>query len=116
MKPIDWTKPLRTVDGHFPVRVVCTDRKHTTYPIVILIPKCGNEEWILAVSPEDGNFSSEHRPIVENVPERKRGWINIYENGDIFLHPSRILADDSMRTDRKRIACIEIEYEEGEGL
>jgi hypothetical protein len=51
------------------------------------------------------------------VKEKHEGWVNVYiGGGEIFsaLHPTRKEADEC--SDGDRIACIKIEYEEGEGI
>ena len=54
-------------------------------------------------------------------PEKKKGWINIYPGYGIAHSPTGIFddkqeADNAAARDLNRVACIEIEYEEGEGL
>jgi len=54
-------------------------------------------------------------------PEKQKFWINIYsEDQYSYFHKSRELADKSAVLNQKgkdmRIACIEIEYEKGQGL
>lgn len=48
-------------------------------------------------------------------PEKKVMWVNVYEDGlggNNYL--TKEMADRTCRT--RRVACIRIEYEEGEGL
>lgn len=40
---VDWDRPVQTRDGR-KVRVLCRDRKHSTYPVVALLEEDG-EEW-----------------------------------------------------------------------
>lgn len=49
-------------------------------------------------------------------PEKKVAWINIYadRSSSAGLHRSRSIADESAAIGR--VACIKVEYEEGEGL
>ncbi len=48
-------------------------------------------------------------------PEKKIGWINIYGRGvGSVFHQSKQHADEYQL--HNRLACIKIEYEEGEGL
>ena len=55
------------------------------------------------------------------APEKKKGWINIYKNSTGcdatggYIYQSKEAADMTP-TSFDRVACIEIEYEEGQGL
>jgi hypothetical protein len=49
------------------------------------------------------------------APKKHKGWINIYgQTGTGSIWPTKAQADKEMS--RHRTACIEIEYEEGQGL
>lgn len=101
MKPFDPTKPVQLEDGT-PARIVCADRKGGC-PIVALI---GEQERVLTFE-YDG--SSPYGTLV-NVPEKHVRWVNIYPSAQ----ETREGADAQAHTDR--IACIRVEFEEGEGL
>lgn len=47
-------------------------------------------------------------------PEKKKAWVNIYYNKMCGHYSSKKAADEGAMSGR--MACIEIEYEEGEGL
>lgn len=47
-------------------------------------------------------------------PEKKKGWVNIYPDIASGAYESKEKADRA--ASRSRIACIKIEYEEGQGL
>jgi hypothetical protein len=54
-------------------------------------------------------------------PEKKSFWLNIYEHAaSTVAHPSKVSADscakDAASYGGKRIACVEVTYEEGQGL
>ena len=50
-------------------------------------------------------------------PEKHVRWVNIYPDGfHAGIWPSREHADNGAATTDRRIACIRIEYHEGEGL
>ena len=51
---------------------------------------------------------------VENIPEKLVRWVNLYEGGAGAAHITHELADQNAGIGR--IACIRIEFEEGEGL
>lgn len=54
-------------------------------------------------------------------PEKKTGWINVYVSEHIATSRHAIIWDTKQEADKNadhnsRIACIQITYEEGEGL
>jgi hypothetical protein len=58
---------------------------------------------------------------LSEVKEKKNVaiWVNIYEDGTVFAHPSKARAcGDFYSLGCKRVACVEttVEYTEGEGL
>lgn len=71
MTKIDFTKPVQTRDGR-PVRILCTERKHDSYPVVGLIEICGKEcfyTWDL-----NGRYCEHYNNNnldLVNVPEKK---------------------------------------------
>lgn len=105
-KPFDPTKPVQLEDGTS-ARIICTDRKGD-YPIVALI-KEGEREGISWFKP-DGSSVPRH---LVNVPEKHMWWVNIYAAG-CFAHKTRENADRNAVSGR--IACIRIEFKEGEVL
>ena len=114
---IDWSKPLRTVQGHYPVRVLCTDRKHL-YPVVILYSISSDERiYSLTIDGKcDCNASS---PFVENVPEDQYVWINVYkrEGHDLYSGTARSSkegVDNNISPHGvTRVSRIKIKLEEG---
>ena len=73
-------------------------------------------KWHPAIWRSNGGWIlNEQRNIdLVDVPVKHTRWINVY-NGNIYhTHPTRKEADEYGGTNR--IACIKIEYEEGEGL
>ena len=57
------------------------------------------------------------------IPVRKKGWINIYKHSSYenasTVHPTKKAADEMAACNSlslKRTACIEVEFEEGQGL
>ena len=106
MTPIDWSRPIETVDGK-PCRVVCTDYKAKN-PVIVLATHApnfrGDTESAYDVT-EDG-FKSNGQPFVRNVPEKfeRTVWVNVHRDS-AYGYPSRISADGS-GTSLGRIACI----------
>lgn len=75
---IDWTKPIRTVDQHYPARVICTDRVLARYPIIVLIKSGHDRQETIAQCKTDGTTYSD-RKIVENVPIQTSTFQNVYK-------------------------------------
>lgn len=82
-KPIDWTKPVRTIKDHKRVYVITHQGRHASYPIMAYI---GDSDCVVHMT-VDGRLSSHMPPEVENAPEEV--WLNIYPNnaseGDKFF-------------------------------
>lgn len=113
------TRPIVTRDGRS-VRIVCTDREATKWPIVALV-KDKNEENIYSYSPDGGGS-----PVVDDddlffAPETKTekvGWMNVCRYGDSkhfslvggVIHPTR----EQALTERQDyvVDTIQIRWEE----
>ena len=97
------------------VRIICTDRKGDC-PIVALIKNSnGNSEFVASYS-KDG-VTNEYASALYDLffaPEKKEGWINIYENNwlDSTIYPSKEDALNMIGGDMKYITTIKIELEE----
>ena len=103
MKEIDFSKPLRfTAIDKAPVHYIGLDKdgKHM----------CQKTTGMEAIFVVDQWGKSAQFVDIENVPEKLVRWVNVYPDA----HPSKKDADHCAAADR--IACIRIEFEEGEGL
>lgn len=74
---IDFNKPLRTIRDKSPVRIICTDKKGVL-PVVGLVELPYGEESLCCFD-KDGSSN------LENIPERKEFYCNIYllPNGNL---------------------------------
>src|SRR3989304_1371522 len=80
---IDWSKPLRTVEGHYPCRVYRTDLKGD-YPILITIDYGDWEETDKFTL--DGRTHLDNKfSFIENIPEEKFEILHVYENAAGYL-------------------------------
>lgn len=56
--------------------------------------------------------------VLENIPVVRPGWVNVYPLGSWFrfgdVFASKEAADKG--ADKTRIACIHVQFEEGDGL
>lgn len=118
MSKLDLTKPVSTRDGR-KVRVLCTDLKGV-HPIVGVVTRADGEEVVLTWLPDGRlSFNVACPGDLINVPERHVRWVNVYRGLDgrmwgASLCVSREMAD--AHADCNRIACLRIEFEEGQGL
>lgn len=120
-KPIDFTKPIRTRDGR--AVEILTTKARGLYPVIGNVEgEKGTDSWKV-----DGStyHSDAPAPIdLVNVPQKYRVWANCYrpigidgdtlEGATLRAHDSRKSADVFKGHDR--VACIEIEFAEGQGL
>lgn len=115
--------PLRKVvtrDGRN-VRILCTDREGSVYPIVALIKDDNREMEILVTYTKDG------RPVEYNeayytlffAPEKHEGWINVFDSrdGSKYLGDSRVFktkedAEEAGKNWSHYITSVKIEWEE----
>jgi len=118
----DPTKPVQTRDGR-KAEILGTDFK-SDYPIAAVVThRCGTQT--VNSYTRDGHYYANKTPCSHdliNVPQKHKWWLNAYEGSDRIpgaggIFTSREAADKSAKRDfGKRIACIEIEFTEGEGL
>lgn len=113
-KPLlDLTKPIETRYGR-KVEILKTNL-NGEYPILALIDNEDIESYTL-----DGNYfinADFHSLDLVNVSAKYSKWINIYNEGDgedVIMHDTKESADEGAIS--ARIACINIEFEEGDGL
>ena len=110
---IDMNKKYKTRSG-LPVRILCTNAGGK-YPIAGLIDNKSVFQWL-----PNGRcaFSSQSDNDLIEVKEKKVMWVNVYKNGSTAVYLSRVHADDCQHAfgSGNRIACVKVEYEDGEGL
>jgi hypothetical protein len=112
----DPTKPPhQTRDGR-PARILATDIRHPNEPIVAAVDY-GEYEVVRCYKP-NGRWHDGRTPENDlvNVPQKRKRWLNIYRgnySGELCHTRDEADANAVMGA---RIACIEIEWEDGEGL
>lgn len=117
---IDFNRPLQTKEGN-PVRIICTDRKHS-YPVVALVFIVPDVETIVSYTKEGKvRLDEGDSPLdLENVVETVSQWSNEYEGlvdaeilGNV-LHPTlkhaQIAASSIDRRRNKLTATLEHRY------
>lgn len=127
----DPTKPVQTRDGR-PVRIICSDYVNSMgdKQIIYLIRHhgdCGGEYDCAYFADSNGrsHIGSPHQDLI-NVPVKHTGWMNIYPTNEYFDAANFVMPNSGIYKTRdeadlrnghpNRIACIQIEFTEGEGL
>lgn len=117
MKTFDPSKPVQTRGGR-KARIVCADVKGDK-PIIAVLTKDDGAEYAERFR-ADGAMHNRPWPVegptdLVNVPEKHVRWVNAYASGSASVG-YRTREDADLYAGRQRIACIRIEFEEGEGL
>lgn len=108
------SKKVVTRDGHS-VRIRCTDKKGTIYPVVGLVD-IGSREITLHYTREGENWISKESPRdLFFASKSHEGWINIYKArgycyGGSVIYPTEVAAKAA--ADPDPVVTIKIEWEE----
>lgn len=105
-KPFDKTKPF-TWNGR-PATYLCDLNDDVIVAKVVLDSGVDS----VLVFNRDGTAVGFTAPLV-NTPVKHKRWVNIYTDGGV-VYLSKSHADEC--ADRRRIACVEVEFDDGEGL
>lgn len=113
------SRKVVTRDGRN-VRIVCTDRKHSRYPIVALVENKLAEGENSVYYTKEGKFFNNVLADIDLVfvSEKKEGWINLYRTKTssqyVTSNPydSEEKAIEIGRTSENYIATTKIEWEE----
>ena len=112
-------RKVTTRDGRN-VRIICTDREDSIYPIVALIQDNNRESEFLAAYTKDGipaEYNEEYYTLFF-VPEKKEGWLNIYRSESGFYlrgnpYKSKEEAEEVAKANYKNFCTtVKIEWEE----
>ena len=100
------------------VRIICTDREDSIYPVVALVKDDNRELDILVAYTKDGIPAGYNEETLFFAPEKHEGWLNIYRNESRFYlrgnpYKSKEEADEVARVNYKTFcATVKIEWEE----
>jgi hypothetical protein len=122
---IDYSKPVRTKGSKSPVRILATDVADPEYPVLGLArTQSGRESpvsWAadgaFVARSADGRSTNGHPLDLENVPVKKKGWVNLYPCGN-RKYPASASGVFNTReeadgiTGAERLTCVEVEWEE----
>ena len=100
------------------VRIICTDMKSTTYPVVALIENGSGYEQLITFS-KNGEYvvNESSRSDLFFAPETHEGWINVYRNNDGHTYAGAVYdskedAEKRKIIDENYVTTIKIEWEE----
>ena len=101
------------------VRIICTDREDSTYPIVALVKDDKRELDILVAYTKDG-IPAEYNEVYYTLffaPEKHEGWINLYKMNSIIspgprAYDTKEEAESAAGDKSYYISTIKIEWEE----
>lgn len=113
---LDLKKPVQTRDGR-PARILATDVNAPRSIVVAVENSLDKEEFVYTVYPS-GEVDKGTLPFkLDIVNAKRKGWLNLYRDGRCYFHNTKEEADRFRDTyGAPLIACIPIEFEEGEGL
>jgi hypothetical protein len=113
-KRVDWGKPIQTRDGRQARRIGVLDQHYLAARNVVAARSMDGSCEYLLLATDLGAVNGSDCDIV-NAPQKHVRWVNIYETqcGEHFFK-SREAADQHAH--HTRIACVRIEFTEGEGL
>ena len=96
------------------VRIICTDRRSETYPIVSLIEtEYGEETCWHAKNGEYVLHGLESNNDLFFAPEKHEGWVNVYRDFDDVMCGSVFATEEDAKCKAKTaIATVRIEWEE----
>ena len=101
------------------VRIICTDRKGTDFPIVGLVTtRDFKTEDIIAYTKDGEYLKGALNYDLFFAPEKKEGWINLYKNEDgiSWISPNYFTSKKEAEEEGKTYTCsvttIKIEWEE----
>ena len=101
------------------VRIICTDREDSIYPIVALVKDDNRKLDVLVSYTKDGipaEYNEEYYTLFF-VPEKKEGWLNLYKMNSIISPGPRAYdteeeAESAAGDKSYYISTIKIEWEE----
>ena len=86
---LDLTKPVRCY-GKNAARILATNIKDAEYPVVAVITTPTGREKVMQYT-ADGKFLAEgsyHAYNLENIPEKKVMYLNVYKSGHAYYFPT----------------------------
>jgi hypothetical protein len=111
LPPLDLSKPVRLISSRQPVEIITTRARHPVYKVHAYI----GDDDVVTLFTLDGQLSENGPRCLENVPQRRQLFLNIYpkaQGGERYLmtqHDTRQAADAAARPGR--IACVPVHFD-----
>ena len=102
------------------VRIICTDREDSIYPIIALIKDDKRESEILVTYTKDG-IPAEYNEAYYTLffaPEKHEGWLNIFKGNNFYHAENEIVYNSKKEAEiqgknyMSYIATVKLEWEE----
>ena len=101
------------------VRIICTDREDSIYPVVALVKDDNRKLDVLVTYTKDGipaDYNEAYYTLFF-VPEKKEGWLNLYKMNSMISPGPRVYdtkeeAESAAGDKSYYISTIKIEWEE----
>ena len=114
------SRKVVTRDGRN-VRIICTDMKSTTYPVVALIENGSGYEQLNTFS-KNGEYAaneSNANDLLFFAPEKHEGWLNLFKDtlgiiygGCVYTSKDEAKEEEHPTDKESHVATIKIEWEE----
>jgi hypothetical protein len=107
-RPLDLTKPVRTITTKQPVEIITTRARHSIYKVHGYI----DDADIVTVFTLDGQLSEHGARFLENVPEQQELYLNIYPNHNAYSKDRYVVTQHDTREEAdaaasaERIGCV----------
>lgn len=113
LPPLDLGKPVRLVTTKQPVEIITTRARHPVYKVHAYI----GDDDVVTVFTLEGQLSENGPRYLENVPQRRQLFLNIYPSPDVrgpekyqlTQHDTKEQADAAARPGR--IACVPVQFD-----
>jgi hypothetical protein len=112
-RPLDLSKPVRTITTRQPVEIITAKARHPIYKVHGYI---GDDE-IATVFTLDGRLSENSAQFLENVPEEHQLYLNIYPNHNGYGQDRYVITQHGTREEADvaatagRIACVRADFD-----
>ena len=113
LPPLDLSRPVRLITTKQLVDIITTRARHPVYKVHGYI----GDDDVVTVFTLDGRLSENGPRFLENVPEHRQLYLNVYANPDVnsaekYLltqHETKALADSAAK--QGRIACVPVRFD-----
>jgi hypothetical protein len=113
LPPLDLSKPVRLVTTRQPVEIITTRARHPIYKVHAYI----GDDDVVTVFTLEGQLSENGPRYLENVPQRRQLFLNIYPSQDVrgaekyqlTQHDTKEQADATARPGR--LACVPVQFD-----